>query len=140
MSGPLRTVLAVLLAGALLTVGLAAAERAAETRTATRLEETTSRLAGAADRLAARNDPTRTGAARRTLTVRVPRGGAVRIDNGSLRWRVDEGAWHRRRQRPSVTILTAGRLTLPGGRHRLQLSLRLHDGAPVVNATRRPGG
>ncbi len=137
MSGPLRTTLAVLLAGALLTAGLAAADQARETRTATRLDETATQLLDAADRLAARSDPTRSGVARRTVTVHVSAGGTVSIERGVIRWRVDRGPWHRRQ--PSMALETgATTLDLAAGRHRLRLALRLRAGSPVVSVSRIP--
>ncbi|WP_254822791.1 DUF7311 family protein [Haloglomus halophilum] len=137
MSGPLRTTLAVLLAGALLAAGLAAADQARETRTATRLDETVTRFVDAADRLAARNDPTRSGIARRTMTVTVPAGGTVGIERGVVRWRVDGGPWHRRQ--PSVALDTGETpLELAAGHHQLRLSLRLRAGSSVVSVSRFP--
>lgn len=136
MSGALRTVLAVLLAAALLTVGLAAADRARESRTATRLDETATGLTSVVDRLAARNDPTAMGAARRTVTLHVPPGGALRIERGLVRWRVDGGPWHDRQ--PSVDLEPArSPVDLAPGHHRLRLSLHREDGTPVV-VTRGP--
>lgn len=137
MSGPVRIVLAVLLAVALLGAGLPAAERAGETRTATRLEETTARLASAAERLAMRNDPTRSGAARQTVRLQVPPQGRLRIGPDALAWRVSEGAWHYRR--PPLELVTGhGPITLAPGRHRIRLSLQLRRGTPVVAVTRSP--
>jgi hypothetical protein len=137
MSGPLRTTLAVLLAGALLAAGLAAADQARETRTATRLDETATQLVKTADRLAARNDPTRSGVARRTVTVHVPAGATLGIERGVIRWRVDSGQWHRRQ--PSAALETGTTpLDLAAGRHRLRLSLRLRAGSPVVSVSRPP--
>jgi len=137
MSGPLRTTLAVLLAGSLLAAGLAAADQARQTRTATRLDETATQLVETADRLVARNDPTRSGVARRTVTVHVPGGGAIGIERGVVRWRVDGGPWHRRQ--PSVALETGKTpLDLAAGYHRLRLSLRLRAGSSVVSVSRIP--
>ncbi|WP_276260894.1 DUF7311 family protein [Haloglomus litoreum] len=138
MTGALRVVLAVLLTAALLGTGLPAAERAGETRTATRLDGTAARLATAAARLAARNDPTRSGAARRTIRLRVPPDGRLRIGHDTLAWRVDDGAWHRQRPSPDL-VAEHGRLTLAPGHHRLRLSLRLRYGTAVVGVTPLPG-
>lgn len=136
MSGPLRTVLAVLLAMALLTVGLGAADRAHESRTATRLDETATSLASVADRLAARNDPTPTGAARRVVSVHVPPDGSLGIERGIVRWRVGGGTWHRRQS--GLLATGSARLVFGPGRHRLQLSLQRQDGAAVVVVSRAP--
>jgi hypothetical protein len=138
MTGPLRTVLAVLLATALLGAGLPAAERAGEARTATRLDGATTRLATAAERLATRNDPTRTGAARRTIRVRIPPDGRLRVGRGTLAWRVDGGPWHRRHPSPDI-VAGRDRFTLVPGRHRLRLSLQLRRGTPVVSVVPAPG-
>lgn len=139
MSGAVRVTLAVVLTAALLGVGLPAAERAGDARTATRLDDVTDRLTAAVTRLAVGNDATRSGAARRTVRLRVPPGGTLRVGRDALAWRVDGGSWHRRRLPQSLT--TGGdRLTLAPGRHRLRLSLRLRSGTPTVRVTRASGG
>lgn len=130
-----RTVVAVLLAGALLAVGLPAAGWADEQRTATRLDGTTTELLATAERLARESDATRHGAARRTIVVRVPPGGVLRLDGGRPSWRVDGGPWHPRRGRVPV-IATDPTLLLDSGRHRLGLSLRQRDGEIVVTVAR----
>jgi hypothetical protein len=128
----------VALAAALLAVGLPAADRAADGRTAGRLDRTATALADHAERLAARHDATRRGAARRTLRLRVPAAGRLRVDgNGTVAWRVAGGHWHRRE--PSVALVPAGdALRLGPGRHRLRLSLRRRGGRAVVRI--RPAG
>ncbi|MFB6207566.1 MAG: hypothetical protein ABEJ05_13680 [Haloglomus sp.] len=137
MSDTVRVVLAILLAGALLGVGLPAADRASEARAATRLDESATRLANAAERLAARNDPTRRGVARRILTLRVPPDSQFRVERDAVRWRVGDGSWHRRR--PKVAVRGGGSpLNLFPGRHRLQLSLWEQHGSPVVRVTPVP--
>lgn len=139
MSGAVRLATAVVLAGALLGAGVPAAERAHETRTATRLDETATRLTGLAERLAARNDPTLRGAARRTVTLRVPSGGTLRIEANALRWRVDGGPWHVRRPSERFDV-PGGALRLPPGRHHVELSLRTRGGREVVDVTRTATG
>lgn len=133
-----RTAVAVLLAGALLAVGLPAAEQARQHGAATRLDATTTALLSTADRLARESDPTRRAGARRTVVVRIPSGGSLRFDGAGAAWRIAGGVWHRRRGRvPLVAGDTPG--VLGAGRHRLRLSLRRQDGeVVVVGPVRRP--
>lgn len=138
MTDVVRVVLAVLLTGALLGAGVPAAERAGETRTATRLDETATGLADAVARLAARNDPAPGGAARRTLTIGIPQGGALRVEPMAIRWRVGGGPWHTRRP-PERLAVDGQALRLPPGRYRLRLSLRTERGRPAVRVTRGSG-
>lgn len=130
-----RTVVAVLLAGALLAVGLPAAGWADEQRTATRLDGTAAELLATAERLARESDATRHGTARRTIVVRVPHDGVLRLDGAGPSWRVDGGPWHRRRGRVPV-VATDPTVLLDSGRHRLRLSLRQRDGEVVVTVAR----
>jgi hypothetical protein len=138
VSGPIRVVLAVALAAALLAVGLPAADRATDARAASRLDRTATALVERAERLATRHDATRGGAAGRTVRLRVPTAGRLRVDgNGTVAWRVGGGHWHRRE--PSVALAPAGdALHLGPGRHRLRLSLRRRSGRAVVRI--RPAG
>jgi hypothetical protein len=138
MTDAVRVVLAVLLTGALLGAGVPAADRAQETRTADRLDETATGLADVVARLSARNDPTPGGAARRTLVVSVPPGGSLRIDPMAIRWRVGGGQWHARRV-PERLGVGRETLRLPSGRHRLHLSLQIERGRPVVRVARVSG-
>jgi hypothetical protein len=137
MSGPVRAVLAVLLATGLLAVGGPAAERAHDAHTTTRLAETAARLDAVAARLADRNDATRDGAAGRTVTLRVPSDATLRIGRDRVRWRVESGPWHARS--PTVSLRPAGApLELGAGRHRVRLVLHLDGTTPTVHATRAP--
>lgn len=137
MSGPVRAVLAVLLAAGLLTVGGPAAERAHDAHTATRLAETTARLDATAARLASRNDATPDGAARRTVTVRVPSGATLRIGHDRVQWRVDGGPWHTRSSTTSLRP-TGAPLALGAGHHRVRLALHLDGATRTVHVTRAP--
>lgn len=118
----IRVVLAVLLATAILGAAHDAAERGGRARAVALLRDEATAVAGAADRLAARNDA---GAAR-TLDIRVPDrrwgrpGAAVRIGD-DVRWRVGNrtGAVETDVRLRAVD----GPLELGGGRHRLRLSL-----------------
>lgn len=131
-----RVVLAVLLTAGLLAVGLPAAERATQGHAATRLDGTATALDAAAERLARRNDATRHGDARRVVTARVPAGGALRIEEIGIAWRVDGGPWHHLRPRVPLDV-TDGPLHLDRGRHRIRLVLRRHGGGAVVTITRQ---
>jgi hypothetical protein len=140
VSGPVRVVVAVVVAMALLGGSLAAVERARDAHAATRLDDTTADLADTADRLADRNDATRAGDARVVVWLRVPAGGSFRVVDGHLGWRIDGGPWHRRHLAVAVDSRT-GRLRLAPGRHRLRLTLHRHGGRrAVVVVSRAPGG
>ena len=129
-----RLAVTVLVAGALLGIGVPAAERGTESRTATRLDGTATTVTAAIERFARTNDAVRRGGARRSLGLRVPAGGTVRLDGEGVAWRVDGGPWHR--HPIAVTIATGdGHIRLGPGRHRLRLELRRDDG-PVVLITR----
>lgn len=130
-----RTVVAILLAGALLSVGLPAAERADEQRTATRLDGTTAELLATAEQLARESDATRQGAARQTVVVRVPPDGALRLDGAGVSWRVSSGTWHQRRG-PVPVVASDSSVVLDAGRHRLRLSLQQRDDEVVVTVAR----
>lgn len=131
----IRTVVAVLLAGALLAIGLPAAGWADEQRTATRLDTTTMELLTTAERLARESDATRHGVARRTVVVRVPPDGSLRLDGAGASWRVGGGPWHWRRGQVPVVAADAPAV-LDAGQHRLRLSLRRYDGSVGVTAAR----
>lgn len=121
----------VLVAGALLGIGVPAAERGAENRTATRLDGTATTFTAVLERFARTNDATRRGGARRSAGLRVPADGAVRIGEGGVAWRVDGGPWHRRQV--TVRVHTGGDLIRLGpGQHQLRLELRRGDDGPVV--------
>lgn len=142
----IRAVLAVALAVALLGVSLPAVEDVAIRRTNEEVRTALARFAGAAERLAATNDPAPgagTGA-RTTVTVHVPEPGwgaaPATVHVGAcpgradlpagdrLCWRVDDGTLHRRR----TGVALRGDLTLGPGRHRLRLRLVGRDRVAVA--------
>lgn len=131
----IRVVLAVLLATAILGAAHHAAERGGRARADALLRDEATAVAGAADRLAARNDA---GAAR-TLTVRVPerRWGRppATISVG------DDVGWQIGNRTGAVETgvrldAAAGRLRLGAGRHRLRLTL-VERGRGLVVRVRR---
>lgn len=143
----IRTVLAVVLAVALLSVSLPAVEDAAAHRSAERLRADLSTLADAAEGLVAHNDALRGAGARAFVTVRVPdRGwaaaaGAVHVGRcpgiadptGRDRLCFSVGDGPPRAVETGVDVRgTDGPLRLGGGRHRLRLRLAKRDGRPVV--------
>jgi hypothetical protein len=139
VSGPIRVVMAVVVAMALLGGSLAAVERARDAHAATRLDDTTTDLAGTAARLADRNDPTHAGDARVLVGLRVPTGGSLRVVDGHLEWRIGGGPWHRRH--PSVAVRSrTGQLRLAPGRHRLRLTLHRRGGRRSVVVVSRATG
>lgn len=141
----IRTVLAVLLAVALLGLSLPAADAAARDQVATRVAEEVGALAAAAERLAGGNDPVApgTGGARRTVTLAVPHDrlvgpGATALVGGcpaaDLCYRVGRGP-------PtgvpaSIEVRPAAdQLVLGAGAHRLRLRyVRAPTGPAVVVA------
>lgn len=131
----IRVVLAVLLAAAIVGVTTSAAERGASARAVTLLRDEASSLAGAAERLAARNDA---GAAR-TVVVEVPsrrwgRPTAHLRMNDSVRWRVGERTGS---VGTDVSLrVDDGPIHLPAGSHRIRLRLVGRDGDPAVRLRR----
>lgn len=141
----IRTVLAVLLAVALLGVSLPAADDAARRQVATRLSEEVEALATAAERLADGNDPVApgTGGARRTVKLAVPHDrllgpGATALVGGcpvaDLCFRVGRGPATGVRSRVDVRP-TGTDLVLGPGSHRLRLRyVRTATGPAVLVA------
>ncbi len=139
----LRTVLAVVLAVALLGVSLPAADAAVREQVATRLAKHVGALADAAERLAAGNDPVAParGGARRTTTLPVPHdrllgpGGTAVVGAcpgaADLCYRVGDGPLTAVGSTVDVRA-TSDALRLPAGEHRLRLRYRRTDGGPAV--------
>lgn len=109
----IRLVLAVVLAGALLSATLPAAERADRDRSAALAGEELESLAATAERLAAENDPVAPteGPAATTVVLEAPTPalvdpGRFRIDNSTLRFERPDG--ENRTVRAAVPIRTPG--------------------------------
>jgi hypothetical protein len=145
---PVRVVLAVALAAALVAVALPAVEEARESRRGALARDAAADLRASIRSLLARDDPVPPGGrgARRIVVVRVPAGdAAVRI--GVREGRSDAVGWRagdRSGRLPvGVDVRVAGRdggaagLTLRDqGHHRLRLVLRSHGGRRVVRVRR----
>lgn len=133
-----RVVLSVLLAVALVGASLPAVDDARHTTADAAGERAADRLAGAATRLLERSDP----GGRRPLTLSLPAQSwtaarvALRIGNGSVRWRVADGAWSTRRV-PVPVVVPGGPLVLEDGPHRLVLAVERRAGPPIVVVHRR---
>ena len=126
-----RLAVTVLVAGALLGIGVPAAERGTENRTATRLDGTATTFTAVLERFARTNDATRRGGARRSAGVRGSADGAVRIGEGGAARRGGGGA--RGRRQVSVRVHTGGDLIRLGpGQHQLRLELQRGGDGPVV--------
>lgn len=145
---PVRVVLAVALAAALVAVALPAVDEARESRRASLAREAAGDLRASIRALVARDDPVLPGGrgARRVVAVRVPAGtAAIRIgvrkgQSDAIGWRAgDRGG----RLPVGVDVRVAGRSTTDAelalrasGRHRLVLALRAIGGRRFVRVRR----
>lgn len=146
-----RTVLAVVLAAALVGVALQPLDTARRDRASATVTEQVERIERAADTLAATDDPTAGAGARRIVSVRVParhwtNAGVelVAISPGtddrpaSVAWQVRGGrSGSRVLSGPTVRIADGEPLVLrTAGTHRLVLGLDGEPGSPVVTVRR----
>jgi hypothetical protein len=132
----IRVVLAVVVSAALLGIGLPAAEQAERDRNAALAAAELERLAGAAERLAAENDPVEPGRspAGATLELDVPaptfaEPGRIRIGDDRLRW------VHRRGRNRTVVPAVPIRAETPivaTGRLRIRLTFVRRGDASAV--------
>jgi len=145
---PVRVVLAIALAAALVAVALPAVEEARESRQSALAREAAADLRASIRALVARDDPVPPGGrgARRVVTVRVPAGdAAVRVGgrdgpSDAVGWRAGERGG---RLPVGVDLRIAGRASSVAalvlrdpGRHRLVLALRERGGRRVVRVRR----
>jgi hypothetical protein len=138
-----RVVLAVVVSAALLGTGLPAAEQAERDRNAALAVAELERLAGAAERLAAENDPVESGRspAGATLELGVPaptfaEAGRIRIGSERLRW--VHGRGRNRTVVPTVPIRVETPIVATG-RLRVRLALVRSGDASAVRI-RAAGG
>ncbi|MFD1511897.1 DUF7311 family protein [Halomarina rubra] len=132
----LRIVLAALLTSALVAVALPVVDDARTATSAATLDTASDRVRTVGERLVATSDPVARGsAARRVLTVSVPRRGwgtrtgHLRVGDGRIAWRVGDGPWHT--ERAPRLVVSDGPLVVRG-ETRLVFTHRLHDGESVV--------
>jgi len=138
----IRFVLAVVLAGALLSATLPAVERADRDRSAALAETELESLAATAERLAAENDPVApaAGPAGTTVVLEAPsrtfgKSGRFRIDNATLRFERPDG--ENRTVRTTAPVRTPRPIV--GPTVRLRLSFVRVDGRAVVSIERERG-
>lgn len=155
-----RTVLAVVLAAALVGVSQPAIEAAARERTANHVAEAVEEVAGHAAGLVETDDAVAGAGARRTVTVHLPgrtltragveylrfqpSGGEASVgsNRSAVSWRLSGGD-ARRRVLESVRLVTSGGepvVLREQGRHRLVLSLRGSNAEPRVHLQRHDVG
>ncbi|MFB6191856.1 MAG: hypothetical protein ABEI11_00875 [Haloarculaceae archaeon] len=148
---PVRVVLAVALAAALVAVALPAVEEARESRRAALAQEAAADLRASIRGLVAREDPVHPGGrgARRIVSLRVPAGdAAVRVGvrtgpSDAVGWRTSG----RRGRLPVGVDVRVGGISTPDGltlrepgAHRLVLAFRTRDGREFVRVRRFKSG
>lgn len=144
----LRTVLAVLLAAALLGVALPVVDAARVAHADSQVQTELESLERAAADLRAESDPTEPGVGgarvERTVVLPGPGWGTASVERveipaepgATVRWRVDSGSTHQ--FRPSVPLVAPpdGLTLRESGRHHLRLELQRRDGQVVVVVSR----